>query len=51
MLEGLRPLVDLADIDRYEHAWWDSTAETHDELDEVVLTELASQRSRSAAAE
>jgi fido (protein-threonine AMPylation protein) len=51
MLEGLRPLVDLADIDRYEHAWWDSTAETHDELDQVVLTELASQRSRSAAAE
>jgi fido (protein-threonine AMPylation protein) len=46
MLEGLRPLVDLADIDRYERAWWDSTAESHDELDRVVLTELASQRSR-----
>jgi fido (protein-threonine AMPylation protein) len=45
MLDGLRPLVDLADIDHYERAWWDSTAETHDELDQVVLTELASQRS------
>jgi fido (protein-threonine AMPylation protein) len=46
MLDGLRPLVDLADIDRYERAWWDSTAQTHDELDQVVLTDLASQRPR-----
>jgi fido (protein-threonine AMPylation protein) len=46
MLDGLRPLVDLADIDNYERAWWDSTAETHDGLDQVVLTELASQRPR-----
>jgi fido (protein-threonine AMPylation protein) len=46
MLDGLRPLVDLADIDRYERAWWDSTAQTHDELDQIVLTELASQRPR-----
>lgn len=46
MLDGLRPLVDLADINRYERAWWDSTAVAHDELDHVVLSELASRRSQ-----
>jgi fido (protein-threonine AMPylation protein) len=45
MLEGLQPLVDLADIGRYESAWWNATAESHDELDQVALTELAFQRS------
>ena len=44
MLDGLRPLVDLADIDRYESVWWTATAEDHDELDEIVLTELADQQ-------
>jgi len=44
MLDGMRPLVDLADVGRYERAWWDATAESHDELDEIVLTELASQK-------
>lgn len=44
MLDGLRPLVDLADIDRYESVWWTATAEDHDQLDEIVLTELADQQ-------
>lgn len=44
MLGGLRPLVDLADIMHYELAWWDATGESHDELDEIVLTELASRQ-------
>jgi hypothetical protein len=46
ILDGLRPLVDLTDIGHYERAWWDATAERHDKLDQVVLTELASQLSR-----
>jgi fido (protein-threonine AMPylation protein) len=41
MLDGLRPLVDLANIEAYERAWWDAAAVSHDELDQVVLTELA----------
>jgi fido (protein-threonine AMPylation protein) len=47
MLDGLRPLVEIADIDRYERAWWKATAENHHELDQIVLTELASQVERS----
>ena len=43
MLDGLRPLIDLNDQDRYEKAWWNTTAEDHDELDDVVLDELAAQ--------
>lgn len=43
MLDGLRPLVDLADLDRYENAWWNATAEDHIELDETVLAELTKQ--------
>lgn len=46
MLGGLRPLVDLADIDGYESVWWSATAEDHDELDEIVLVELADQQPR-----
>jgi len=41
MLDGLRPLVELDDIERYEHAWWNATDDDHSELDDVVLTELA----------
>jgi fido (protein-threonine AMPylation protein) len=41
MLDGLPPLVDLADLGRYEGAWREATAESHDELDEIVMTELA----------
>jgi hypothetical protein len=44
MLDGLRPLVDLADVAGYERAWWDASAESHDELDEAVVAELSSQR-------
>lgn len=44
MLDGLRPLVDLADLDRYEDAWWNATATDHAELDRTVLTELAAQQ-------
>jgi hypothetical protein len=45
MLEGLKPLVDLADFDAYEAAWWKATAEDHDDLDAIVLAELAAQKS------
>lgn len=45
MLDGLRPLVDLADLAGYESAWWEATAEKHDPLDAVVLAELALQES------
>jgi hypothetical protein len=44
MLDGLRPLVDLGNLDRYEGAWWSATAKDHDELDAVVLAELAVQQ-------
>lgn len=43
MLDGLRPLVDLADLACYESAWWEATAEKHDPLDAVVIAELALQ--------
>jgi fido (protein-threonine AMPylation protein) len=43
MLDGLRPLVDLEDVDHYEGAWWQATVESHEELDQLVLAELASQ--------
>jgi fido (protein-threonine AMPylation protein) len=46
MLDGLRPLVDLAALDDYERAWWKATAEDHDELDAIVLRELATQQPR-----
>lgn len=45
MVDGLRPLVDLGNVDGYERAWWSATAESHQELDEVTLTELALRRS------
>lgn len=41
MLDGLGPLTDLADYDRYEAAWWDATVEDHFALDAAVLSELA----------
>ena len=44
MLDGLRPLVDLADLDRYENAWWNATATDHSQLDEIVLVGLAAQQ-------
>jgi fido (protein-threonine AMPylation protein) len=47
MLNGLPPLVDLAHIDQYERAWWNATTESHEELDEIVLTELATRRPRA----
>ena len=43
MLNGLLPLIDLSDQERYEEAWWNATADNHDELDDVVLRELAAQ--------
>lgn len=41
MLDGLRPLIDLADLATYEGAWWNAALESHKQLDAVVLTELA----------
>lgn len=38
MLDGLRPLVDLAALDDYERAWWKATVEDHNELDAERLT-------------
>jgi fido (protein-threonine AMPylation protein) len=43
MLDGLRPLIDLGDQERYEEAWWNATVDNHDGLDDVVLRELAAQ--------
>jgi len=43
MLDGLRPLIDLADLVTYEDAWWSATFESHKQLDAVVQTELAQQ--------
>ena len=45
MLDGLRPLVDLADLASYESAWWEATAEDQGQLDRVALDELALQES------
>src|SRR5690606_31313154 len=39
MLDGLRPLLGLADFPGYEDAWWEATAESHGQLDAVVLAE------------
>ncbi len=47
MLDGLRPLIDLVDLDDYERAWWSATPEDHDELDATVLRELARQQPRA----
>jgi hypothetical protein len=43
MLDGLRPLIDLAGLATYEGAWWSATSEGHKQLDAVVVTELAQQ--------
>lgn len=43
MLNGLRPLIDLNDQDRYEKAWWNATADDHNTLDQVVLDALDAQ--------
>jgi fido (protein-threonine AMPylation protein) len=40
MLQGLPPLLDLADEGVYMEAWWGATAHSHDELDRIVLEEL-----------
>jgi hypothetical protein len=44
MLDSLRPLIGLTDLDEYEKAWWNARAEDHRLLDDIVLTELASQQ-------
>lgn len=40
MLDGLRPLIDLADEDAYLDAWWTATPHDHQALDAIVLAEL-----------
>jgi fido (protein-threonine AMPylation protein) len=40
MLDGLRPLIDLADTEGYESAWWSTSPESHGQLDAVVQGEL-----------
>ena len=49
MLDGLPPLDDLRERDRYMAAWWDATAEDHDDLDRAVLTEINAQIEAEAA--
>jgi len=44
ILDGLRPLLGLADLDRYERAWWNATAEDHGELDEIILADMVEQQ-------
>jgi fido (protein-threonine AMPylation protein) len=46
MLDGLPPLDNLVDRARYMSAWWASTFEDHEELDQAVLAELNAQDSR-----
>jgi hypothetical protein len=41
MVDGLWPLVDLENFELYERVWWNATAESHRELDQVVAAELA----------
>jgi fido (protein-threonine AMPylation protein) len=43
MLDGLRPLIDLADSASYESAWWGASSEDHALVDGIVLDELAQQ--------
>jgi len=43
MLDGLRPLGELADEEAHQRAWWEATPLDHDALDDVVLSELAVQ--------
>lgn len=45
MVDGLRPLTDLQDTARYEHAWWQASPHEHDGLDSSVMQELAAQDS------
>jgi fido (protein-threonine AMPylation protein) len=47
MLDGVRPLIDLDDPAGYEHGWWTASSEDHEDLDQVVLTELAAQQPRA----
>lgn len=46
MRDGLRPLIDLADLASYESAWWKATAEGHAQIDSVVLDELVKQENQ-----
>lgn len=46
MLDGLRPLIDLGELSVYEKAWWNATAEDHEHLDSIILSELARQEGR-----
>jgi Fic family protein len=43
MLDGMRPLINLADPTSYENAWWSASPEDHAQVDVVVLDELALQ--------
>jgi fido (protein-threonine AMPylation protein) len=49
MLDGLPPLDDLVDRERYITAWWAATAEEHDDLDQAVLAEINAQIEAEAA--
>lgn len=43
MCDGLRPLIGLSDEDAYNDSWWSATPLDHEELDRLVLEELAVQ--------
>jgi fido (protein-threonine AMPylation protein) len=43
MLDGIRPLIDLAVPSSYENAWWSASPEDHAQVDAVVRDELAQQ--------
>lgn len=49
MLDGLPPLDNLVDRDRYAAAWWAATAEDHGDLDQAVLAEINAQIEAEAA--
>lgn len=41
MLDGLRPLTELVNEDAHDQAWWAATPQDHEDLDRIVLDELA----------
>ncbi len=41
MLDGLLPLSELTDYDAYDAAWWTATPNDHEQLDALVVAELA----------
>jgi prophage maintenance system killer protein len=50
MLDGLRPLIDLANVTDYESSWWNASADDHRQLDAAVLGGIGETRRASSHA-